>query len=520
KSNVNMYLESGAIVQGTDNPADFPSITDKGRSYTGALVQFLNLKNAKITGRGVLAQSGTAQRGKTDDHIRVCNMIGCDNCGVYDVIIRDSGGWNFRLVRCANILMKDFKIVNDWKLSNQDGVDPDSSVDIVVDGVFMYTSDDAIAVKGDEGLCHRVTVKNCVFWTIKSALKIGSDPQNGASDITFENNDVVHADRCLALYVKTGFIDGVNYINNRSEDIGGDANKMLIIFQVNATGASAVPYIRNVKVYNYTAYKFSPNNSTITGYDANHRVTDVEFRDLVIEGKLCLSAADARILTNRHTGNITFTTTSAVPPATPAPTPTPIKTATPIATPVATGTAAPAGRPILFSDGFEDGDASGWTTAGGTWSVTTDGSHVYLQEDMAIGNAQSSAGDIWTDQVVEAKVKVLSFNGADRLAGIFARYMDANNYYRLALRSSNKIQIRRCMGGKSTDLAAAEFTVETGTWYTLKLEVIGKTINGYVNGVLLVTATDDALVSGKAAVGTYYTSAEFDEMVVTAGNKK
>src|SRR5688572_22606544 len=33
----------------------------------------------------------------------------------------------------------------------------------------------------------------------------------------------------------------------------------------------------------------------------------------------------------------------------------------------------------LFSDDFEDGNSTGWTTSGGTWSVTTDGSRVLRQ---------------------------------------------------------------------------------------------------------------------------------------------
>ena len=115
---------------------------------------------------------------------------------------------------------------------------------------------------------------------------------------------------------------------------------------------------------------------------------------------------------------------------------------------------------------------------------------------------------------MEAKVKAVSFNGTDRLVGIFARYQDANNYYRLALRSSNKIQIRKCVGGVNTDLATATYTVATGTWYTLKLEVIGTSLKGYVNGVLQISTTDSALASGKVAVGTYYASAEFDDVVV------
>jgi hypothetical protein len=150
-------------------------------------------------------------------------------------------------------------------------------------------------------------IKDCVFWTIKSALKIGSDPLRGARDITFQNNDVIHADRALALYVGSRtFIENVNYLGDKSEEVGGDAKKQLIIFDISDAKKLGRGYIKNVSVTDYTAYQFSPNDSTIKGLDADHQVSNVTFKNLVIEGRPRLSAADARIKITNGT-NIVFT---------------------------------------------------------------------------------------------------------------------------------------------------------------------------------------------------------------------
>ncbi len=294
KNNVTIYLENGALIQGSANPNDY--VPRDGNKGPIALIHFKNVHNTKIMGRGTIASSGTALRALTDEHIRLCNFIGCKNCGIDGLVLRDSAGFNIHIFKSDSITLRNYKIINDLKLSNQDGTDPDSSTNIVVDGAFMYTSDDAIAVKADAALCEGVLVKNCVLWTVKSALKIGSDPTFGARDVTFQDNDVVHADRALALYVgsKTE-IENVNYLRDKSENIGGDAKKQLIIFEIGDKKGAGAGRIKNVNVTDYTAYQFSPNRSTIKGLDANHQVSNVTFKNLIIAGKLRTNAADAEI---------------------------------------------------------------------------------------------------------------------------------------------------------------------------------------------------------------------------------
>ncbi len=43
--------------------------------------------------------------------------------------------------------------------------------------------------------------------------------------------------------------------------------------------------------------------------------------------------------------------------------------------------------------------------------------------------------------------------------------------------------------------------VTTGTWYTLRIETSGTTLRGYVNGALLLTATDSQFSSGNIGLG-------------------
>jgi hypothetical protein len=171
---------------------------------------------------------------------------------------------------------------------------------------------------------------------------------------------------------------------------------------------------------------------------------------------------------------------------------------------------------VLFSDDFEDGNANGWTTTAGTWAIATDGSKVYSQTGTGTGSTvlmSSSGSAAWTNQIIEAKVKVKAFGGSSTsyLAAIYGR-RSATDYYALALRQDGKIAIRR---GSSTIGSAVAAGIVAGTWYTIRLEIVGSTLKAYVNGALTDTETDTTLTAGGIAVGTVNTTAEFDDVKVT-----
>jgi len=171
----------------------------------------------------------------------------------------------------------------------------------------------------------------------------------------------------------------------------------------------------------------------------------------------------------------------------------------------------------LFSDNFESGSTTNWTLAGGAWSVVTDGTRVMRQAGTSGDTRALSNPSPWTNQVVTARVKPLTWNGTDRFVAVLARAQNATNYYYVTLRSSNKLELKKLINGAPTTLASkTNFTVATNTWYTVKLEVIGTTLRAYVNGTLQLTATDTQYASGKAGLATFNATASFDDVTVTS----
>ena len=140
------------------------------------------------------------------------------------------------------------------------------------------------------------------------------------------------------------------------------------------------------------------------------------------------------------------------------------------------GTGGSACTGYAFCDDFEDGDAAGWAAIGGTWSVIADGSSVYRG---ANGSGVSIAGaPAWTDQTVEARVKVTQF-GNDKAGfrgGVIARYASASSFYVFLYDGAGALRLLQnddMPTGRSGTCGKIDGSLTAGSWHTLKLVVSG-----------------------------------------------
>ncbi|MEN3360751.1 MAG: pectate lyase, partial [Mycobacteriales bacterium] len=178
--------------------------------------------------------------------------------------------------------------------------------------------------------------------------------------------------------------------------------------------------------------------------------------------------------------------------------------------------AAPAGAATVFTDDFNDGNSSGWSKSGGTWTVVTDGSGVLQQANTTSDLARQFAGDSgWTDYTVQARAKVLAFDGAGQYAGLAARSSSSTTYYRLLLINANRVELQAVRSGAVTVLGSASRTVAVNTWYTLRIDVAGSTVTGSVDGTQVASGTSTVTSAGRIGVQTFHASASFDDVSVT-----
>ncbi|WP_239140819.1 pectate lyase [Actinoplanes campanulatus] len=167
----------------------------------------------------------------------------------------------------------------------------------------------------------------------------------------------------------------------------------------------------------------------------------------------------------------------------------------------------------LFSDDFESG-AGNWTKSGGTWSVASDGSKVYKQAKADSELARVFAGETsWTNYSVEARVKGLDLSRG--LAGVAARASGSSTMYRLALTSAGRAELQAVKGSTITSLGSAAVS-DPAAWHTLKVDVSGSTVTGYLDGAKVASGTGSLAGAGRIGLVTSYASAEFDDVSVAA----
>jgi hypothetical protein len=178
------------------------------------------------------------------------------------------------------------------------------------------------------------------------------------------------------------------------------------------------------------------------------------------------------------------------------------------------GTMTPEGE--LFRDDFENGITK-WDVTQGTCSIAADDTNVLTCINEG-NEARAVAGDVWGEFTVSARVRINELDAAGgRRIYLAARFTDSNNWYGAAIYDGSpfEIQIRKKVGGTSSDIARTPYPFVVGQWHTLKLEVKGSTLKAYADDVLQLTAEDTQFASGRIAILVDRTNATWDDVLVT-----
>lgn len=206
QDNQTVYIEGGAVVQGY--------IFAHGK------------KNIKISGRGIL--DGSFNQTTEGNNNRFIALKDCENIEINDIILHNGTTWQTALTHCNNAKINRLRIVSEG--NSDDGMDIVRCSNVLIDGAFIHTKDDCIAIKscGDypaDVSTNNILVRNCVIWssTWGNALEIGFELwSNEVKNIRFENIDIIHNERdgaALSIHnAGPAHVHNVVYENIRIED--------------------------------------------------------------------------------------------------------------------------------------------------------------------------------------------------------------------------------------------------------------------------------------------------------------
>ncbi len=164
----------------------------------------------------------------------------------------------------------------------------------------------------------------------------------------------------------------------------------------------------------------------------------------------------------------------------------------------------------------------GATIFSGNWAVRAEGDaptppNALCQVGTAEFPALSLSDTVYSDVVISTNFKPIS-GSTDQAAGIIFRIQDKDNYYILRANAlENNVNIYKYAGGRRSTIKEGSAKVVSGKWQELRVEAIGNRIRGFLNGQLVVEATDDTYTAGKVGLWTKADSVTcFDNVTASA----
>lgn len=216
KSGVTLRLDKGVTLLGSQNIADYPEIATRVAgielTWPAALVNVYKQKNVRIVGDGVIDGDGKvfwdsywALRRQYDPkglrwaadydckRPRLIQIFDSEKIELAGPRLRRAGFWTVHVCYSHDIHVADLEIRNNegGRGPSTDGVDIDSSHDVLVERIDVACNDDALCLKAGrdaDGLrvnrpTYNVVIRDCVIRDASAGITFGSETSGGFHDI-------------------------------------------------------------------------------------------------------------------------------------------------------------------------------------------------------------------------------------------------------------------------------------------------------------------------------------------------
>ncbi|MEO7414669.1 MAG: glycoside hydrolase family 28 protein [Opitutaceae bacterium] len=367
KSNVNLHIAEGATLKFDPKPEKYLPVVQARYEGTevmnySPLIYAYKQENIAVTGKGTLDGSasrenwwGIGQRAAAaaaqTPPVRLMGSaqlieMGEKGVPVAERIFGDKGTLrpNFLVpYLCKNILIEDVRIINSpmWEINpvlstnitvrgvhivshgpNNDGCNPDSSKDVLIENCHFDTGDDCIAIKSGKDADGRrvnvpsenIIIRNCVMKDGHGGVVLGSENSGGIRNVFAENCEMDSPNLERALRLKTnsgrgGFLENVFF---RNVKVGRVSHSVLTIDLVygRVMDGPLAPKVRNVFMENVTSTS-SPRVLSIVGTPKsiveNVRIVNSTFQG--VEGPDVLT----------YSGSVSYSNVTVVPATAPTP---------------------------------------------------------------------------------------------------------------------------------------------------------------------------------------------------------
>ncbi len=334
KSNVNLFLENGAVLKGSPKLADYDHFTQPvyGLTYFGMLYT-VNAENVSITGQGTIdgnnsvfhdfdhakkIDSGTTRFTRQKNNYRkVDSGIGdgpvvpnkdrphqmvifsnCKNVQVRNVSLLNSPFWTMHFADCDDVLVSGIRLWSGLLIPNADGIDVTSSSNVIITDCDIRSGDDALAIvgydhhfeipgfSGKKHVSENIIISNCNLQSYSSGIRIGFLDQNTVRNVHVNNVNITNSTRGIGIFLRDeGSLENITFSNMyietklRTGDWWGNGEPIHI---------SAIRGKENVKLGKIKNLKFNniickgENGMLVYGTDESV-IEDISFNGITFE---------------------------------------------------------------------------------------------------------------------------------------------------------------------------------------------------------------------------------------------
>lgn len=338
KSNVRLNLSDDAVITFSTKFSDYlPPVFSRWEGIEcwnySPLIYADNCENIALTGKGRIEGNGEAwwhwkqlqhdaakrlyhaeaegisvsERvyGNEKDALRpyFVQLINCRNVLFDGPAFVNGPMWTISPVYCENALFTNLTIITNGH--NTDGINPESSRNLIIERCTFNTGDDCIAINSgmnEDGWrvgisCENIIVRNCVMRGGHACVAIGSGVSGGIRNVFVHDCDFTGGGE-RGIRIKTmpgrgGFVRDIFFENIEISDKKYNAIEIQCHFP-SSSAPSASDALTELKDISFKKISGTNNNNTIdiNGTPANH-VQRLHMEDICLEGNTGLKLRNA-----------------------------------------------------------------------------------------------------------------------------------------------------------------------------------------------------------------------------------
>ena len=342
-SNVNLHIKKGATLKFSTNPTDyFPAVLSRWEGIdcynAHPLIYAYQAENIALTGEGTLDGQGSKTDwwymkggrhtvegmpdqitsggrarlfGAAENGIPVeerimtpadalrppfVSFMNCTSALIEGVYITNSPFWVIHPIFCQDLIVRGVRINSHGP--NNDGCDPESCKNVLIENCVFDTGDDCIAIKSGRNNDGRkwnipsenIVVRRCQMKDGHGGVVVGSEISGGYRNLYVEDCEMDSPNLDRVVRIKTnacrgGVIENLFVRNVRVNECNEAVMRINLLYEPNEDcNAAFPPVVRNVYLSNITSQK-SKYGIIIDGFEDkanvyNIHVTDCEFNNV------------------------------------------------------------------------------------------------------------------------------------------------------------------------------------------------------------------------------------------------